>query len=333
MNPNLANQTWWTRTQRFRCRFMPEGEPHLGCMFRFWLEGVKPGPNHTNSQSTCSCINIEVMSQRTMQTIFATSQPRRHKRNTTSDGWKQVYASRPCSAHSNILSEFRTSSRWISCTSRSWMILIFCWAYGEAQSRNTNLMISRHGTGQYSRIRGSGRLMVILLLLPSHLFHHPLVMLHGIQPRRSTWGTKHGSTRYIYMDSALPCSDMSFHDSIGSTIANLLQGSGFFNNVPSCQNSSVKQTRIYVTLLNNLRTSITNERNIVSILFAIASTFSHTLPPKQFVLGPLHAMSSGHGNCDQQPWEQDSAGSRSLCKPCPMCCSLGTTQLPQGSCS
>ena len=30
---------------------MPEGEPHLECMFRFWLEGVEPGPNRTNGQS------------------------------------------------------------------------------------------------------------------------------------------------------------------------------------------------------------------------------------------------------------------------------------------
>ena len=30
---------------------MPEGEPHLGCMFRFWLEGVEPRPNRTNGQS------------------------------------------------------------------------------------------------------------------------------------------------------------------------------------------------------------------------------------------------------------------------------------------
>jgi len=172
------------------------------------------------------------------------------------------------------------------------MILIFCWACGEAQSRNMNLMISRHGTGQCSRIWGSRRLIVTPLLLPSHLFHHPLVMLHGIQLRRSIRSTKHGSTRYISMDSALPCFNMSFYDPIGSTIANLLWGFRFFNNVPSHQNSSMKQTRTYMTLLKNSRTSITNEKNIISILFTKASTFSHTLPPKQSVLGPLHAMPS-----------------------------------------
>jgi len=38
----------------------------------------------------CSCINIEVMSQRTTQTIFATSQPRRHKQQLETGLCKQT---------------------------------------------------------------------------------------------------------------------------------------------------------------------------------------------------------------------------------------------------
>ena len=122
-----------------------------------------------------------------------------------------------------------------------------------------------------------GRLTVTLLLLLSPLSHHPLVMHHGILLRRSIQGTKHGSIRYmIFMDSALPCFDIFFHNAIGLTITNLLQVSGFFNNAPSCQNSYMKQTRIYLNLSKNLKTSITNERNIIFMLSTIASTFSYT---------------------------------------------------------